>query len=344
MAKIKSKKVAVVILNHNGKHFAEKFIPPLLKTNYNDFEIIYVDNASNDGSLEFVRTKYPQIKTIEIKINKGFTDGYIRALSQIDADYYVLLNSDVEVTPDWISPIMKLFEKEPKLAACQPKVKSYHQKTHFEYAGAAGGYIDKLGYPFSRGRIFDTVEEDKGQYDDTREIFWATGACLFIKSDIYHQVGGLDNDFVVHMEEIDLCWRIKNQGYKIMVCPQSVVYHVGGGAMPYGSFPKIYRNFRNCLIMLLKNIPLSQLLWKLPLRLLLDQIAAWRALFLGRVHEFGAIYKAHFQFFIKLPKWLNKRKQARKFVKKKQPTGIYQKAIVVDYFLKGKKKFSQLGF
>ena len=344
MTEIKKPKVAVALLSYNGKELLEKFLPPIINTAYDDFEVYVIDNASTDDTQEFLKSNFPQVKIITISENHGFTNGYVEGLKQINNEYYVLISSDVEVTPNWMNPVIELMENDGSIAACQPKMKNYNKKTHFEYSGSAGGFIDILGYPFCRGRVFFTMEEDIGQYDDVTETFWATGGCLFIRSEIYHKAGGLDNDFYAHMEEIDLCWRIKNMGYKIMVCPQSVAYHVGGHIINYGSPSKIFRNFRNSLIMNLKNMTATELIWKLPARIILDIIYAAKVLFSGNFIEFISIAKAHFDFFFKMPKWLKKRRQARKLTVKPNLYGIYKGSIVIDYFLKKKKKFSELTF
>ena len=224
--------IAVVILNWNGREFLRKFLPSVILHSSSVAEVIVADNASTDSSVEFLQQNFPQVRIITNLTNGGFAKGYNDALAEVAADYYILLNSDIEVTPHWIEPVIKLMESDPLIAACQHKLRSYHQPEKFEYAGAAGGFIDKYGYPFCRGRIFQDIETDNGQYDDVKEIFWATGACMFVKADLYRQFGGLDADFFAHMEEIDFCWRLKNGGYKIMYCPESIVYHVGGGTLP----------------------------------------------------------------------------------------------------------------
>ncbi|MDF1675256.1 MAG: glycosyltransferase family 2 protein, partial [Vicingaceae bacterium] len=240
--------VAVVILNWNGKHFLEKFLPSLIE--HTSFaELIVADNCSTDDSLSFLKENFPQIRIITLAENYGFAKGYNEALKQVNSDVYVLLNSDVEVTENWLQPCLEILKKDNDMAACQPKIKAFHQKTYFEYAGAAGGFIDKYGYPFCRGRIFETLEEDNNQYDEEIEIFWATGACLVIRADIYHELNGLDSFFFAHMEEIDLCWRIQNRGKKIKYVPQSTVFHVGGGTLHKSKPQKTFLNFRNNLIM-----------------------------------------------------------------------------------------------
>lgn len=335
-------KVAVVILNWNGKNFLEKFLPSVIANNADYAEIIVADNASTDDSIPFLKQRYPQIKIILNTENGGFAKGYNDALKQVDAEYYVLLNSDIEVTPNWIEPVIKLMDSEPSIAACQPKIRDFNRKTHFEYAGAAGGYIDKYGYMFCRGRIFDTIEEDKGQYNDTREIFWATGACLFIKSKCYHEMGGLDEDFFAHMEEIDLCWRLKNYGYKIMYCAESTVYHVGGGTLNKTSPRKTFLNFRNNLALLFKNHAPDYFFIKIVLRMILDGVAGVKFLASGQVSHFMAILKAHYAFYSTLGKTLKKRQQLKRDIKQYATEGVYSRSLVADYYLRGMKIFSQI--
>ena len=317
-------------------------MPPILNTDYDDFEVYVIDNASTDDTSSLLASRFPEVKVVTIQVNKGFTNGYVEGLKHIDNEYYVLLSSDIEVGQNWIKPVIDLMESDKSIAACQPKVKSYDNKSLFEYSGSAGGFIDMLGYPFCRGRMFFTMEEDTGQYDDTREAFWATGGCLFIKSELYHKAGGLDNDFYAHMEEIDLCWRLKNMGYKIMVCPQSAVYHVGGHIITYGSPGKIYRNFRNSLIANLKNMPTGEIIWKIPARMCLDFIYQIKSLLSGNFTEYINIAKAHLHFIIYFPKWWRKRKEAQRLVANPNLSGIYKGSVVFDYFIKGKKKFSDL--
>jgi hypothetical protein len=271
--------IAVVILNWNGRKYLEQFLPPLVQHSRDEAEIIVADNASSDDSVAFLREHYPSIRIISNPSNEGFSRGYNLALKQVEADYYVLLNSDIEVTPNWIRPVIDLMEKDRSVAACQPKILSFYERTKFEYAGAAGGFIDKYGYPFCRGRIFQSLEEDNGQYNDAIEIFWATGACMFVRADLFHQSGGLDEDFFAHMEEIDLCWRLKNEGYRIMYCPDSTVYHIGGGTLPKISWRKTYFNFRNNFYLLYKNLPDNLVNEVFAKRLVLDGIAAMKFLF-----------------------------------------------------------------
>ncbi|KAA9042252.1 glycosyltransferase family 2 protein [Ginsengibacter hankyongi] len=332
--------VAVVILNWNGKPFLEKFLPFVLESTYNNFSVIVADNASDDDSVDFLKKNYPAIKIILSNINEGFAKGYNTALQQVSADYYILLNSDVEVTADWIEPVISLMESDEKIAACQPKVLSYTEKTKFEYAGASGGFIDILGYPFSRGRIFETCETDSGQYDNAMQIFWATGAALFVRAKVFHELNGFDEFFFAHQEEIDLCWRMQRKGYIIYVVPASVVYHVGGGALPMGSRKKVFLNFRNNLVMITKNLPVAEKVWKIPLRIFLDVIAAYRSLVDGNFSTFISIASAHMHY----AEWLLIGKRGEKFPKLKMKTivSVYDRSIVWQYFIKKKKTFSEI--
>lgn len=332
--------VAIVILNWNGKDFLERFLPSVMASDYGHLSVIVADNASTDESVSFLQKNHPLIKIIVNPINEGFSKGYNTALKQVTADYYVLLNSDVEVTKGWIVNIISLMESDKKIAACQPKILSFNNKYQFEYAGACGGWIDKLGYPFTRGRVFDHCEKDMGQYEDTAEIFWATGAALFVRSSVYRELNGFDEYFFAHQEEIDLCWRMQRAGYKILVAPSSVVYHVGGGTLPMGSKRKVYLNFRNNLIMLFKNLPLSESIWKIPLRILLDNVAAFKALIKGDFSIFVSIESAHFNFI----KWAFGKKQKKRLpkIKLKKLSGVFNGSIVWQYFINGKKTFYQI--
>lgn len=321
-------KVAVVILNYNGRNYLEKFLPSVVENN-DGYEIIIADNASTDDSIAFLKNYYPNLRILELSSNQGFAGGYNNALQEIEAEYYLLLNSDVEVSPNWTKPIIDLMDKDASIAACQPKIRSYHQKTHFEYAGAAGGYIDWLGYPFCRGRVFDSYEQDSGQYDDTKEVFWATGACMFVKAEVFHQFGGFDAHFFAHMEEIDLCWRIKNAGYKVMYSSASTVYHVGGGTLHKSNPRKTFLNYRNGLAMLYKNLPTNKLFSTILLRLVLDGISGIKLLIDGSFPDFWAVIKAHFAFYAMIPKLERKTP--------KNVSKIYRKSIVWEYFVKKQK-------
>jgi GT2 family glycosyltransferase len=333
-----SVRVAVVILNWNGRKFLEKFLPALLLHSNKEIEIIVADNASTDNSVQFLKSDYPSIRIIQHKGNFGFARGYNLALEQVEAKYYVLLNSDIEVTPGWIEPVIELMESDSRIAACQPKIRSYSEPEKFEYAGAAGGFIDKYGYPFCRGRMFQHMEIDEGQYDDVTEIFWATGACMFVRAELFHKYGGLDEDFFAHMEEIDLCWRLQNEGFKIIYCPSSVVYHIGGGTLPKISWRKTYLNFRNNCVLLYKNLPANLIFEVFAKRLVLDGIAALKFLFTAGFKDFFAVSKAHFSFYGSL----KKTKQKRRLLKHGPMRNIYLKNIVFEYYLRGKKKFSDL--
>ncbi len=301
-------KVSVVILNYNTRRFLERFLPSVLATQYDNLEIVVADNASTDDSVAFLKEHYPAIQLIVLDQNYGFTGGYNRALLQIETDYYVLLNSDVEVHPEWLKPMMELIQSNPVIAAVQPKLLAEHKRTEFEYAGASGGYIDLYGFPFCRGRIFDSLETDHGQYNDNQQVFWASGAALLIKADVYHEIGGLDEDFFAHMEEIDLCWRLQNAGHQVWVCPESKIYHVGGGTLQKSNPRKTYYNFRNGLILLLKNLPKGKVFWVIMMRLILDHVAAYRFLFQGKTGDFKAIAAAHRHFILRLKYWKSKRR------------------------------------
>ncbi len=328
---------AVVILNYNGKNFLEKYLPGVIR-NSPDATVVVADNASTDDSVDFMKKHFPQVRLLINDKNTGFAGGYNWALSQIKATYYVLLNSDIEVTPDWLEPVIRLMDSDEKIAACQPKIRSVFQKEYFEYAGASGGFIDRWGYPFCRGRIFEKTEKDQGQYDDVREIFWATGACMIVRADVYHALGGLDADFFAHMEEIDFCWRAKNRGYKIMVQPASVVYHVGGGTLPKSSARKTYLNFRNNFMMLYKNLP-DQWLWTVLItRLFLDGLAGIRFLMQGNFADVLAVIKAHFFFYGHL-KILGKKRRA---LHQKPVSNIYRGSLIIDHFFRGVTSFDQL--
>jgi len=335
-------KVAVVILNYGTKQWLEKFLPSVLQTDYPNLEVVVADNASQDDSVEFVKTNYPnEITLLQFHKNLGYTGGYNKALSLVKADYYVLLNSDVEVEQNWLTPLVNLAESDKSIGAIQPIIIDWKDTSKYEYAGAAGGFIDKYGYPFCRGRIFDTIENINPLYNQVEEVFWASGACLFIKANVFHEIGGLDEKFFAHMEEIDLCWRLKNKGYKVLVCPDSKVFHVGGATLSVGHPRKTYLNFRNGLIMLAKNLPARNLFPVLLMRLILDHIAAYKFLFSGKIKHFFAIAKAHFYFITQFRKWTKSNKNKYKLDSLK---GMYGQSIVFDYFLKGKKSFDKLKF
>lgn len=326
------KKIAVVVLNWNGVKLLEQFLPSVIS--YSSEATIYVaDNASSDNSIQFVKDNYPTIKIIQNDGNYGFANGYNIALQQVEEEYYCLLNSDVEVTENWLTPILSIFKSESDVAIIQPKILDFKNKEYFEYAGAAGGFIDKYGYPFCRGRIFETIEKDNHQYDDEKDIFWASGACFFIRKDIYRKLNGFDGDFFAHQEEIDLCWRAFNLGYKAKYTSQSIVYHLGGATLNEGNPKKTFLNFRNSLLMLLKNLPKNKLFTILFMRLVLDGIAGIKFIFQGKFKHCFAIIKAHFHFYHLISKNLNKRNSVQK------ANYFHTKSIVYSYFVKGGKVF-----
>lgn len=293
------------------------------------------DNASSDDSIPFLKENFPHLRIIQNDFNGGFSKGYNDALKQVDSEYYCLLNSDIEVTANWIEPIIKQMDADPMIAAVQPKLRSYSNRDFFEYAGASGGFLDKFGYPFCRGRLFESVEKDNGQYDDPVEVFWATGAALFVKSEIYHRLGGLDEDFFAHMEEIDFCWRIKNHGYKVMINPESVVYHIGGGTLPKNNELKTYLNFRNNLFVLLKNLPSNRLFITFFVRFFLDNLAAMLFLAQGHGKDFLAVYKALFAFLRNYKKMKSKRVGDSK----EAFSDTCKYSIVFVHYIKGKRFF-----
>jgi GT2 family glycosyltransferase len=331
-------RTAVVILNWNGREYLKKFLPSVIQNNSTGVRIIVADNASHDDSVSMLQSEFPDIEIIRNEKNGGFAKGYNEALSLVDADIFILLNSDIEVTPGWIDPIIKLMESDETIAACQPLIRSYHQPELFEYAGAAGGFIDSYGYPFCRGRLFQHLEADHGQYSSSREVFWATGACMFIRADLFKKNGGFDEDFFAHMEEIDLCWRLKHQGYKIMVCAESKVFHVGGGTLPKISSFKTYLNMRNNITLLYKNLPSERLFPVFVSRLFLDGIAAFKFLIDGGFGDFWAVVRAHLSFY----RNFNKHKHKRKLIHHKYVSQVYRGNIVVDHFLRGLKLFSEI--
>ncbi|MBQ6726106.1 MAG: glycosyltransferase family 2 protein [Bacteroidales bacterium] len=331
-----NKRIAIVILNWNGRKMLKQFLPSVVEHSATA-QIVVADNASTDDSLDFLRTSYPQISIIVNDKNYGFAEGYNKALAHVDADYYVILNSDVEVTPNWIEPVVELMESDDKIAICQPKLLSHINRDTFEYAGGAGGFIDRFGYPFCCGRVFSTLEKDLGQYDDVREVFWATGAAMFVKAPVFHQLGGFDGDFFAHMEEIDFCWRAKNHGYKVMYCPNSKIYHVGGGTLPPSSPFKTFLNFRNNFALLYKNLRRHSLAYVFPTRIVLDYVAALRFLTEGKPKEFWAVVRAHFAFYRMVPNLTKKRRR----MEHRRVGEIYRGSVVFANFLFKKNKFSQ---
>jgi hypothetical protein len=337
-------KVSIVILNWNGRSFLEKFLPGVTAHSLmNDTEVIVVDNGSSDDSIPFLQEQGNRIRVIAFDRNHGFAPGYEKALRMISATYYLLLNSDVEVTPGWLEPLVALMDADPSVAACMPKIKAFNQKEYFEYAGAAGGYIDLFGYPFCRGRILSSLEKDLGQYDKSAEIFWASGACMLVRASAYFEAGELDGDFFAHMEEIDLCWRFKRLGYSIICCSDSVVYHVGGGTLPNNNPHKLYLNYRNNLFLLCKNQPGHELIFVLPLRILFDWMSALMYLPSSRAF-FGSVIRAHLSFFTSLPALVMKRRRVNRIAKKGSWPQIFKGSIVFEFFFREVRFFSQLKF
>lgn len=327
-------RLAVVILNWNGVRHLKTFLPSVVEHSKGTARVIVADNASTDDSIEYIKANFPTVEIIQNSENGGFTKGYNDALQHVDSEYYVLLNSDVEVSENWLEPIIQLFDSNPEIGICQPKMRSYLEKDKFEYAGAAGGYIDFLGYPFCRGRIFQQVETDRGQYDQTTEIFWASGACMFIRSSLFHDLGGFDEKYFAHMEEIDLCWRAKNIGFKVYYHPESVVYHLGGGTLNKNSPRKNFLNFRNSLLTLYKNDNSDLKLLKVFSSLVLDVAAYLKILSDSGLAHANTVIKAHFSFY-----GMKKNKIEKKY---REVSCIYKGSIVLEHYLKGKNKFTQL--
>jgi GT2 family glycosyltransferase len=328
-------KTAVVILNWNGAKLLQQFLPSVIQFS-GDATIYVADNASTDTSIAVLKKEFPTIKIIENTGNYGFAKGYNEALKCVEEPYYALVNSDIEVTENWLQPIEAIFDSEPNTAIIQPKLLDYKKKTHFEYAGAAGGFIDKYGFPFCKGRIFDTLEEDLGQYDTETEIFWATGACFFIRKEVFRSLQGFDTDFFAHQEEIDLCWRANNVGHTIKYCPTSVVYHVGGATLNEANPMKTFLNFRNSLLMLTKNLPKEKLVPIIFIRMCLDGLAGVQFLFKGKVTHTFAVLKAHFYYYHLIGRNLKKRNISQK------TNYYYTKSIVWNYFVQKKNTFKRI--
>ena len=336
--------VSIVILNWNGEKYLKKFLPILQEhtSNLEKAEIIVADNGSKDGSAKLMKEHFPEIRTILFEKNYGFAEGYNKALREVESDYYVILNSDVEVTPNWLSTLYDYMKANPDVSACQPKIRSYHRRDYFEYAGAAGGFIDKFGYPFCRGRIFGEVEKDEGQYDEVVDIFWATGACLFIHAADFWEAGGFDEEFFAHQEEIDLCWRLKSRGKRIVCVPQSVVYHIGGGTLKAESPYKTYLNFRNNLLMLYKNLPYKLFKTTFDVRFYLDNLAALHLLMQGKMQNAKAISDARTEYRKVSPKFAEKRNENILKSVTSIDKEIVQTSILYEYYVKRHRKFSQI--
>jgi len=331
--------VGIAILNWNGRHFLETLLPLLGALTYPNYTVYVIDNNSTDDSVSFLKAGFPDVKIISLEANYGFAKGYNLGLTAITEDYYLMVNSDVEVGKDFLQPMVELMESDAQIAICQPKVLSLRNKAYFEHAGAAGGMMDILGYPFCRGRIFDTVETDNGQYDDIQQIFWATGTCCLIRKEAYWKINGMYDYYFMHMEEIDMCWRLNSAGYKIMYCPQALVYHLGGGSLPYQSATKTYYNFRNNIVMCFRNSPWYVNLWLLPVRLLMDIAAALQFAVSGNTANTKAIAKGYAHFC----KWLFMKNGT---VKIKKPLfklpGVVKKSIVWQYYVGKKKRYADI--
>jgi GT2 family glycosyltransferase len=357
------KKVAVVILNWNGRHYLERFLPTVLASTYQNLDIYIADNASTDDSVlwlqQFMHNRAKQagdrlttehgLFLLQNDDNYGFAQGYNEALQHVAADYFVLLNSDVRVAPNWLEPIIALLDSDAQIAACQPKILSYDEPQQLEHAGGAGGYIDQFGYPFCRGRVLNICETDTGQYDEVAEVAWASGTALFIRSEIYRQLNGFDNSFFAHMEEIDLCWRIRRLGYKVMACPQSVVWHVGGGTLQKSNPFKTYLNFRNNWAMLLKNLPIGRFLLVAQLRFWLDIVALLTFSIKGEWGNARALLKAHRHFWSRLGQFWDARRTAQNNIAqyqqlpdRSQLSGYYKGSIIFDFFVRQKKTFKAI--
>lgn len=335
-------KVAAVIIHWNRCKLLEQFLPFLMASTYTNLEVYVADNASTDDTIPFLEAHYPTVKIIRLDKNYGYAGGYNEALKHVKADYYVLINNDIEVTPGWVEPVIVEMQKNSNIAACQPKLLQYHHKDKFEYAGAAGGMMDSLGYVFCRGRIFEVDEVDKHQYQETTEIFWASGACLFIRAEAFHEVGGFDKHFFAHMEEVDMCWRLQQSGYKIMAVPASEIYHVGGGTLSKQSPQKTYLNFKNSLCMLFKNLPTSKLIWLIPVRSCLDLLSSIFFLMNALPKHSWAIHRAHADFFFNIGQWIRLRKEAQAQIKTYDLKGTFKGSIVYQHFIKKVRYYSEL--
>lgn len=338
-----NKKIAIVILNWNGEAWMAKFLPSVLKYSPSEIaEVVVADNGSTDNSLPMLAQKFPTVKIIQLDKNYGFAEGYNKAIKQLDNPYCVLLNSDVEVTEGWLDAPLALLEKEEAVAAVQPKILSERNRQLFEYAGACGGFMDKYGYPFCRGRIFQDIETDNGQYDSPIDILWATGACLFIKTHIYINEGGLDSGFFAHQEEIDMCWRLRSRGYRIVCTPQSKVYHVGGGTLNSENPRKTFLNFRNNLLMLYKNLPNGYLEPVLRLRTVLDYVAAFKFLLEGNWQNAKAVYLARKEFHLLIPEYKAKREENQRATTLKEIPELKSYSLLWQYYFRGKKHYNEL--
>jgi len=337
------KQVSIVILNWNGQKYLEEFLPALVKySTHPGAEIVVADNGSVDDSLDFLKRDYPGIRIIELEKNYGFSGGYNRAFEQLDSKYMLLLNSDIEVSEHWLEPMVEVMEKDETIAACTPKILDFKRRSHFEYAGAAGGFIDRYGYPFCRGRIFDQLEEDKGQYNEAIDLFWGSGACLMVRAELYRETGGLDEQFFAHMEEIDLCWRFQQMGYRIRFVPSSTIFHVGGATLQRGNPFKTFLNFRNNLLLLYKNLPAKGRGSILLTRMILDGISALRFLLQGAFRDFWAVFRAHMAFYGMKSSYRGIKNQNKYSKNTVIVSGIYPGSIVVEFFLKKRRTYRDL--
>ncbi len=337
-----NKKISIVILNWNGSSFLKRFLPSIIDCSKGNVEIVVADNGSTDDSKSLIVNLFPTVVYLQLDKNFGFAEGYNRALEMIHSDFFVLLNSDVEVTPGWLEPMLNLMENDPDIGICQPKILSLDRPDEFEYAGASGGFIDRFGYPFCRGRILQVVEKDLGQYDDILPVSWASGACMMVNSNLWRACNGFDPDFWAHMEEIDFCWRSQHLGYKVYICPDSVVYHIGGGTLNYNNPLKIHLNFRNNLYLLFKNLPGKQLAVILPARMVLDGIAAFVFLLKGEFGSFGRVFAAHLKFYRNLSQLFRKRRSVFSTSKNKGIRLLSGKNILWNYFVTKRRKFSEI--
>ncbi|MCL4483169.1 MAG: glycosyltransferase family 2 protein [Bacteroidetes bacterium] len=336
------KKISIVILNWNGSSFLKRFLPSVVACSKGNVEIVVADNGSTDDSKTIIETLFPTVTYLQLKQNFGFAEGYNHALQSLESDYFLLLNSDVEVTPGWLGPMLQLMESDSSIGICQPKILSLDRPDEFEYAGAAGGFIDRFGYPYCRGRILQEVEKDLGQYDQTMQVSWASGACMMVRSNTWKACGGFDADFWAHMEEIDLCWHAQHLGYSVYVCPASVVFHVGGGTLSYDNPMKLHLNFRNNLYLLFKNLPGNQLATKLPVRMILDGFAAFVFLLKGEFGSFGRVFSAHLKFYGNLPRLWKKRRNIFRTRKSKIVKLTTGKNILWNYYILKRRKFSDV--
>ena len=336
-------KTAIVILNWNGLVFLKMFLGSVIKySTDNETFVCIADNGSSDSSTEWVAQNFSEVKLIKLDKNYGFAEGYNLAINQLDARYFVLLNSDIEVTENWLHPMVTFMDNNPEVASCQPKILSYSHKDHFEHAGAAGCFIDKYGYPFCRGRVINIIEKDMGQYDTPTDVFWSSGACMIVRSEAWKKCGGFDGDFFAHMEEIDLCWRFHKAGYRVCFLPDSVIYHVGGGTLPYSSPLKTYLNFRNSLFLLYKNLPDERLKRVLFVRRILDGLAAIFFLVKGSFRSVSAVWRAHMDYYKALNDLRIKRKAVKQLEIDPAMESVLNKSIVFEFYVKGNKTYKSL--